>query len=424
MRFQDVRKEKQLLPIPETFCENIPTTIKSFEKGELMIKIFVVEDDQFLGSIIKKSLEKIEDSEVHHFLNAQACLDNLHENPDIVTIDFLLPDMNGMELLEKIRNYDDSIKSIIVSGQDKVEVVLEVYKKGAADYIMKNDEAVPNLTAAVKNLLPAVIQKREVSTLHEKLIDRNKYSNIIGNSPSVLKVLRLIQKVEKSNIMVLITGLSGTGKELVARAIHYGSPRARKPFVTVNMGAIPADLIESELFGHEKGAFTDARERRIGKFEEANEGTVFLDEIGEMDLLMQTKLLRVLQEKEVTRIGSNKSIKIDARVLAATNRDLSKEVKEGRFREDLFYRLQGFLIHLPSLHERGDDVIILAKSFLSEFCRENKMTQINLTKEAMKSLMEYRWPGNVRELKATMDRAAVMCENNTITPEDIVFSNS
>ncbi len=389
-----------------------------------MIKIFVVEDDQFLGSIIKNNLGKIEDTGVHHFLTAQDCLDNLHLNPDIITIDFMLPDMNGLELMEKIRNFDDSIKCVIVSGQDKVEVVLDVYKKGAADYIMKNDDAVVNLEASVRNLFKAVIQKKEVSTLQEQIIDRNKYSNIIGSSPSVLKVLRLIQKVEKSNIMVLITGLSGTGKELVARAIHYGSPRARKPFVTVNMGAIPADLIESELFGHEKGAFTDARDRRIGKFEEANEGTVFLDEIGEMDLLMQTKLLRVLQEKEVTRIGSNKPVKIDARVLAATNRNLSLEVKEGRFREDLFYRLQGFLIHLPTLHERGEDVIILAKSFLSEFCKENKMTQINLTNEAMKSLMEYKWPGNIRELKATMDRAAVMCENNTINPDDIVFSNS
>lgn len=389
-----------------------------------MVKIFAVEDDQFLGSIIKKNLEKIEDTEVQHFLNAQDCLSNLHQNPDIITIDFLLPDMTGLELMEKIKNYDDSIKCVIVSGQDKVEVVLDVYKKGAADYIMKNDEAVINLEQSVRNLIKSVKQKHDVSNLQEQIIDRNKYSNIIGNSPSVLRVLRLIQKVEKSNIMVLITGLSGTGKELVARAIHYGSPRARKPFVTVNMGAIPADLIESELFGHEKGAFTDARERRIGKFEEANEGTIFLDEIGEMDLLMQTKLLRVLQEKEVTRVGSNKPIKIDARVLAATNKNLSQEVKEGRFREDLFYRLQGFLIHLPTLQERGEDVIILAKSFLSEFCKENKMTQINLTKEAMKALMEYRWPGNIRELKATMDRAAVMCENNTINPEDIVFSNS
>ncbi len=239
----------------------------------------------------------------------------------------------------------------------------------------------------------------------------------------VLKVLRMIQKVEKSNIMVLVTGQSGTGKELVAKAIHYNSPRARKPFVTVNMGAIPEDLIESELFGHEKGAFTDARDRRIGKFEEANEGSIFLDEIGEMDTMMQTKLLRVLQEKEVTRIGSNKSIKLDVRVIAATNRNLVQEVKEGRFREDLFYRLQGFLIHLPPLFERGDDVILLSKSFLNEFCRENRMGNITLSKEAVQFLMQYKWPGNVRELKAVIERAAIMSENNTIMPTDLVFPN-
>ncbi|HPD52638.1 MAG TPA: sigma-54 dependent transcriptional regulator, partial [Bacteroidia bacterium] len=271
-------------------------------------------------------------------------------------------------------------------------------------------------------LVKTVGLRQENESLKDLVIDRNKYNTILGNSGSVMRVLRLIQKVEKSNIMVLVTGQSGTGKELVAKSIHYNSPRARKPFVTVNMGAIPADLIESELFGHEKGAFTDARERRIGKFEEANEGTIFLDEIGEMDLLMQTKLLRVLQEKEVTRIGSNKSIKLDVRVVAATNRNLAHEVKEGKFREDLYYRLQGFLIHLPPLLERGDDVVLLSKTFLNDFCKDNKLGPITLTKEAAKVLMEYKWPGNIRELKAVIERAAIMSENATIQPEDLIFA--
>ncbi|MFM9051713.1 MAG: sigma-54 interaction domain-containing protein, partial [Bacteroidota bacterium] len=222
-------------------------------------------------------------------------------------------------------------------------------------------------------------------------------------------------------IMVLVTGQSGTGKELVAKAIHYNSPRARKPFVTVNMGAIPSDLIESELFGHEKGAFTDARERRIGKFEEANGGTIFLDEIGEMDLHLQTKLLRVLQEKEVTRIGSNKTIRLDFRVVAATNKNLANEVRAGKFREDLYYRLQGFLIHLPPLYERGDDVILLCKKFLTEFCNENRMSPISISREATRKLMEYKWPGNVRELKAVIERAAIMSENNEILVDDLIF---
>lgn len=388
-----------------------------------IVKIFIVEDDQFLGNLIKKTLEKLDNTDVTHYSTSEECINNLHRNPDILTIDYNLPGMNGIDLLQKIKNYNDSIQCIMVSGQEKLDVVIETYKKGACDYIIKDDNALINLENSVKSLSNNVTLRHENDSLKELVIDRHKYTNILGNSGPVMKVLRMIQKVEKSNIMVLVTGQSGTGKELVARAIHYNSPRARKPFVTVNMGAIPEDLIESELFGHEKGAFTDARDRRIGKFEEANEGTIFLDEIGEMDTMMQTKLLRVLQEKEVTRIGSNKSIKLDVRVIAATNRNLSQEVKEGRFREDLFYRLQGFLIHLPTLLERGDDVILLSKTFLSEFCRENRMPTIALSKEAAQFLMTYKWPGNVRELKAVIERAAIMSENNTILPADLVFIN-
>ena len=389
-----------------------------------LIKVFIVEDDHFLGSLIKKTLEKLDNCEVTHYMTPQDCIDNLHLNPDIISIDYMLPGMNGIELMEKIKNYNDGIQCIMVSGQEKIDVAIDTYRKGASDYIIKNDNALVNLENSVKTLCKTVYLKQENDALKEIVIDRNKYNNILGNSSPVLKVLRLIQKVEKSNIMVLVTGQSGTGKELVARAIHYNSQRARKPFVTVNMGAIPEDLIESELFDHKKGAFTDARDRRIGKFEEANEGTIFLDEIGEMDLMMQTKLLRVLQEKEVTRIGSNKSIKLDVRVIAATNKNLVQEVKEGRFREDLFYRLQGFLIHLPTLLERGDDVVLLSKNFLSDFCKENRMPNIQLSKEATKFLMDYGWPGNVRELKAVIERAAIMSENNTILPEDLVFVNS
>jgi transcriptional regulator with GAF, ATPase, and Fis domain len=280
---------------------------------------------------------------------------------------------------------------------------------------------VVNLENAINNLTMNVTLRKEVEFLKDQIIDRNKYSNIIGNSNAVLRVLRLIQKVEKNNMTVLVTGQSGTGKELVAKALHFNSPRARKPFVIVNMGAIPTELVESELFGHEKGAFTDARERRIGKFEEADGGTIFLDEIGEMDLGLQSKLLRVLQEKEVTRIGSNKIMKLDFRLIAATNRNMATEVKEGRFREDLFYRLQGFLIHLPPLKERGDDIILLAKNFLADFCQQSRMDNLTISKEACKFMLEYSWPGNIRELKAVIERAALMAENNIITVDDLTF---
>ncbi len=385
-----------------------------------MAKLFIIEDDVMVATLMKQALAKY-DHEITHFTTAEDCIQNLHINPDIITVDYNLPGMNGIELMSRIKSYNSAIMVVLVSGQENLDVVIESYKGGASEYIIKNDNLFVNLENSIKNLSMNVVLKKEVEFLKDQIIDRHKYSNILGNSNPVLRVLKLIQKVEKNNIMVLVTGQSGTGKELVAKALHYNSPRSRKAFVTVNMGAIPEDLIESELFGHEKGAFTDARERRIGKFEEANDGTIFLDEIGEMNLHLQTKLLRVLQEKEITRIGSNKIIKLDFRMIAATNRNLAIEVKEGRFREDLFYRIQGFLIHLPPLNERGDDVILLAKSFLSDFSKNNKTEQVQLSKEAIKFMLEYAWPGNIRELKAVMERAALLCENNIINIDDLMF---
>jgi len=385
------------------------------------VKIFIVEDDQLVSSVIKQALSRNEKYDLSMFEKAEDCLNNLHQRPDIVVIDYNLPGMDGLTLMEKIKAYNQQTMIIICSGQESVEVVVNCYRNGASDYILKDTNMVLNLENTIKNLSQNVILRNEVETLQDQIIDRNKYSNIIGNSNAVLKVLRLIQKVEKNNMMVLVTGQSGTGKELVAKALHYNSSRARKPFVIVNMGAIPEELVESELFGHEKGAFTDARDRRIGKFEEADGGTIFLDEIGEMDNGLQSKLLRVLQEKEVTRIGGNKTIKLDFRLIAATNRNLATEVKEGRFREDLFYRIQGFLIHLPPLNERGDDIILLAKNFLDEFSKNNKMPPQTISKEACKYMLEYSWPGNIRELKAVIERASLMAENNNITIEDLTF---
>ncbi|MCC7513078.1 MAG: sigma-54-dependent Fis family transcriptional regulator [Bacteroidia bacterium] len=388
-----------------------------------MAKIFIVEDDAMVATLIRQSLSKNPDFEIQHFESAEECLNNLHLNPDIITIDYHLPGMNGVGLMRRIKDYNASIMCILVSGQDSLEVVVDSYKSGAQDYIIKNDNLFVNLENSVKNLSMNVVLKKENEMLKDQIIDRHKYSNIMGSSNAVLRILRLIQKVEKSNMMVLVTGQSGTGKELVARALHYNSPRARKNFVTVNMSAIPEELIESELFGHEKGAFTDARERRIGKFEEANEGTIFLDEIGEMPLSLQAKLLRVLQEKEIQRIGSNKTIKLDFRMVAATNRNLAVEVKEGRFREDLFYRIQGFLIHLPPLKERGDDIILLAKHFLDLYAQANKTPVAQLSNEAAKFMLYYEWPGNIRELKAVMERAAILADNATISVDDLMFVN-
>ncbi len=387
-------------------------------------RVFVIEDDLVFGKVIQRKLEQSDDSlDVRVFKSGEDFFDNLHLNPEIVSIDYNLPNMNGLDILKKIKQYDQDISTVILSGQEKVDVVVEAYSNGAAQYIIKNENALVELSNVVKNLSSNVNLRKEVEELRQEVEDRSKYSSVVGESKSIMKVLRLIQKVEKSNILVLITGESGTGKEVIANTIHYNSPRKKKPFVAVNVAAIPSDLIESELFGHEKGAFTGATGRRIGKFEEANGGTIFLDEIGEMEIGLQTKLLRVLQESTVTRLGSNKEIKLDVRVLAATNKNLNERVREGLFREDLYYRLQGFLIQLPPLRERGNDVVILAKHFLQNFLKENRMASKTLSKGALSELLNHFWPGNVRELKAMVERAVLISDTNEITEEDLIFSD-
>jgi DNA-binding NtrC family response regulator len=391
---------------------------------ENLIKIFVVEDDLIFGTLIKGKLEKENNYDITHFLNGEDFLQHLHLNPDIVTLDYNLPGMNGLDILTKVKNYDNSIATIIVSGQESVEVAVEAYKNGANYYIVKNNNTFTELAQAVKSSSLIVNLKKEVERLREQIIDRNKYSIIIGESKAALQIIRMIQKVERNNIMVMITGESGTGKEVVARAIHYNSPRKREPFVAVNVAAIPEDLIESELFGHEKGAFTGADSKRIGKFEEANEGTILLDEIGEMDISLQTKLLRVLQESKICRVGSNKEINLNVRVLAATNQNLGKRVKEGKFREDLYYRLQGFLIHLPPLRERDNDVLLLARHFLRNFCEQNRLGNKTFSKKALESMIEHTWPGNIRELKSFIERAALISESNEIGVDDLIYAPS
>lgn len=389
-----------------------------------MIRIFSVEDDKVYSKVLKFALEKAGNYDVTCFQSGEEFFKNLHLNPDIVTVDYNLPGMSGLEIIEKIRHYNEDIAAIVVSGQEDVRVAVEAYKCGAKYYVVKEENAFTELALCIENLTAHINLKKEVEHLREQVIDRHRYDTIIGESNAVLKVLKLIQKTEKSNILALITGESGTGKEVIARAIHYNSPRKKKPFVAVNVAAIPEDLIESELFGHEKGAFTGASSRRIGKFEEANGGTILLDEIGEMDVNLQTKLLRVLQEKTVSRIGSNKEIRLDVRVLAATNKHLAHQVRDGKFREDLYYRLQGFLIHLPPLRERENDAILLAKHFLKETFLRNNLQEKTFSRGAIEAIQNHDWPGNIRELKSFVERAALMSEESQITVEDLIFSPS
>lgn len=387
-----------------------------------MTKIFIVEDNEVYATLLQHTLESEDKYDIHLIKSADELFKKIHLNPDIVTIDYNLPDRNGLDVLKEVKNYNKDIQAIILSGQERVDVVVECYNHGASSYIIKNDNTIVELTKTVENLSKNVNLRKEVDYLREQIIDRNKYNKIIGDSPAVLKVLRLIQKVEKTNMLALITGESGTGKELAAASIHYNSPRAKMAYVLVNMAAIPEDLIESELFGHEKGAFTGADSKRIGKFEEANGGTIFLDEIGEMNMHLQTKLLRVLQENKIMRLGSNKEIQLDVRVIAATNKNLAQRVKDGKMREDLYYRLQGFLIHLPPLRERDNDTIMLAKHFLKEFCDRNKLPQKTFSPQAIQKITTHTWPGNIRELKALVERTVLICDDDIITPDDMIFS--
>jgi DNA-binding NtrC family response regulator len=390
--------------------------------AKYLTSIYVVEDNLLFAEMIKQKLEADDKNEVTLFSDGAGFIQNLTKNPDIVVLDYNLPGHNGIDLLKEINSYNDAIQTIILSGQETLEVVIDAYNNGAKSYIIKNDNALVELEKMVQNLSQNVNLRKEVDHLREQIIDRNKYNRIIGESASIMKVLRLIQKVEKTNMLALITGESGTGKELVASAIHYNSNRKNKPFVAINVAAIPEDLIESELFGHERGAFTGADSRRLGKFEEAHEGTIFLDEIGEMDINLQTKLLRVLQESKITRLGSNKEIPINVRVIAATNKNLAQRVKDNKMREDLYYRLQGFLIHLPPLRERDNDLLLITRFLLKDFCEQNNIPQKSFSSDSLKAMMKHPWSGNIRELKAFIERAVLISDGDVIEEEDLIFS--
>lgn len=385
-------------------------------------KIFIVEDDPWYAEILEYHLSLNPDYQVEKFASGKELMDQLFKKPDVITLDFSLPDMSGEEILNRIKKSEIDTEVIVISGQEDVSTAVKLLRDGAYDYIVKDDETKDRLWKTINNIRKTASLKGEIEQLREEVGKKYDFGKaIIGNSPRLNKVFSLMEKSAKTNITVSVTGETGTGKELVAKAIHYNSNRSKKPFVAVNVAAIPDDLIESELFGHEKGAFTGAITRRLGKFEEANKGTIFLDEIGEMDLNMQTKLLRVLQEREVTRIGGTGSTKIDVRVIVATHKNLSEEVKNGNFREDLYYRLLGLPIELPPLRERGNDILLLAKFFSDEFCKENKIDKVSYTKEAQTKLLKYPFPGNVRELKAVIELAAVMSSDNTIQEEDVNF---
>jgi DNA-binding NtrC family response regulator len=340
------------------------------------------------------------------------------EQFDIVLADLRLPDCSGLDILKQIKSFSPNTEVIMITGHASAETAVSAMKEGAFDYITK-----PLNIDELRIILAKATEKRQLLTeniyLKKQLHEKYGFSNIIGNSPSMQNVFRLMQRIIKTDSTVLIMGESGTGKEIVAKSIHFNSPRQDKPFIAVHCGAIPETLLESELFGHAKGAFTGAHRDKVGKFEAANRGTIFLDEIGTMPLHLQIKLLRVLQEQEIERVGSNSTLKLDVRIIAATNLALEQEVKNGRFREDLFYRLNVIPLIIPPLRERREDIVHLAKYFLTKYCLEMKRPVMSISREALEALELHVWPGNVRELENAIERLVALTEGDAITIADL-----
>lgn len=385
--------------------------------------IFVVDDDDWYRKLLVYTLELNPDFKVSAFEDGASLLDAVKkEKPKVLTLDYRLPDTNGEDLMKKVLAISPETAVIVISEQSEIETAVSLLKSGAFDYIAKTKDIKERLHNVIKHIRERSHLEQRIEVLQTEVQEKYDFQkSIIGQSEPLKKVFTLLQKATSTNISVIINGETGTGKEVVAKAIHYNSNRKDHPFVAVNMSAIPKELAESELFGHEKGSFTGAASRHIGKFEQAKGGTLFLDEMGEMDKTLQAKILRALQEREIVRVGGKDTIKIDCRIIAATHKDLLSEVKEGNFREDLYFRLFGLTINLPPLRERGKDTLLLARHFIAAFCKENGMPEKKLSSEANKKLLGYGYPGNIRELKSVVELAVVMSDEDIIKTDDISF---
>jgi DNA-binding NtrC family response regulator len=376
-------------------------------------RVLVVDDDKAVRAALRVNLEKA-GLDVRLASTAEEALRVLHDHPmDIVLTDVKMPGASGLELLREVKSRWPDIQVVVMTGQGTVEDAVRAMKHGAADYIIKpvsKEELLVVLDKAARE--KALLA--EVEQLRQEVQDRYGFENVIGGTSAMREVYDLVATVASSSALVLLTGPTGTGKELIAHAIHYRSARRDAPFVRVNCAALPEGLMESELFGHEKGAFTGAVRQHFGKFEQADGGTILLDEIGEVPLATQVKLLRVLESGELQRVGGTQTIKVDVRVIAATNRELRREVKEGHFREDLFYRLNVFHIPMPPLVERRDDIPLLAQHFVDKYAERHKKAAKRLASDALQALVGYHWPGNVRELEHVIERAVIVATGEEI----------
>jgi two-component system response regulator AtoC len=380
-------------------------------------KILVVDDENLIRWTLEQHLVK-EGYEVATADSAEKGMELIaSELPDLILLDNRLPEMTGIEMLEKLNVQESGLMVIMITAYGLVETAVKAMKLGAYDYISKPFN-LDELALVIKKALEASSLRSQVKQLRQEVKD--KVESIVGDSEDMVKVKNLILKIAKSDATtVLIQGESGTGKELVAKAVHFGSARADKPFMAINCAALPVTLLETELMGHEKGAFTDAKTAKKGLFELADGGTVFLDEIGDMDQSMQAKLLRMLEERSFKRVGGIKDIRVDVRIISATNQELVKAMSDGRFRKDLYYRLQVVPITLPPLRERGRDIILLAKNFIDYFNRECHKSVQKISKEAERIMLDYSWPGNVRELKNVIERAMILDIDKELLPEHL-----
>lgn len=386
-----------------------------------MAKILIIDDERAIRRALREILE-FEDFQVDEAENGAEGLEKAKNTLyDIIFCDIKMPQMDGMEVLDGLVQAKVEAPVIMISGHGNIETAVEAIKKGAFDFIEKPLD-LNRILVTIRNAKDRVVLVEETKAL-KTTVRRFKGSSIIGETDGIIKIKEMIEKVAPSDARVLITGGNGTGKELVARSLHDFSNRKKMPFIEVNCAAIPGELIESELFGHEKGAFTSAVKDKKGKFELASGGTLFLDEIGDMSLSAQAKVLRALQENVIQRVGAERDIKVDARVVAATNKDLRKEIEAGRFREDLYHRLAVILIHVPALNDRREDIPLLAEHFLTMVCTEHGVPRKQFTEDALEALKQTNWTGNIRELRNIVERLVILC-GDKITGNDVsIFGN-
>ncbi len=380
-----------------------------------MAKILVIDDERSIRNTLKEVLE-YENHEIDTAVDGPEGIEMFAKGKyELVLCDIKMPNMDGIEVLEKLIDMPGNAPIVMISGHGNIDTAVEAIKKGAFDFIEKPLD-LNRLLITIRNAL----ERKELVTETQVLKRRvNKTYEIIGQSPAIRNVIEMIERVAPTDARVLITGSNGTGKELVARWLHEKSARASGPFVEVNCAAIPSELIESELFGHEKGSFTSAYKDRKGKFEAANKGTIFLDEIGDMSLSAQAKVLRALQENKISRVGSDKEIKVDVRIVAATNKDLKKAIENNQFREDLYHRLSVILVRVPTLNERLEDIPLLAEHFIKQICTEYGMPMKEITKEAIAELQKINWTGNIREFRNVVERLIILCDKK-ITDKDVI----